>query len=301
MPTQRPATPTAPDLHDRLLIDLRRRTAELLGACDRCSEEACEPDVHAVRLAARHLQAVVQLLGAMHPDAEHLHQFRQVLRRILKSTGELRDLQLHLALLATHPPATAWQRILRTHLAAREASAQRRVQRTLGRIDRAALLGTAARAWSPPPAGRVRSAARIVLRDRSSKLLRHIRALQKQEPGALHRARIALKRYRAVRLLLAEANDQREARTLRNLKRLLDRLGEWHDRSVRNEHMELVAKKGALSGQERQRMERAIRTEDQLLRSVQERSMLDLVRSMNTYVFASRRGETPRALKMRGA
>lgn len=301
MPAQRPATPTAPDLHDRLLIDLRRRTAELLGACERCSEEACEPDVHAVRLAARHLQAVVQLLGAMHPDAERLHQFRQTLRRILKCTGELRDLQLHLALLATHPPATTWQRILRTHLAAREANAQRRVQRTLGRIDRAALLGTAARAWPPPLAGRLRSGARIVMRDRSGKLLRHIRALQKQEPGALHRARIALKRYRAIRLLLAEAHDQREARTLRNLKRLLDRLGEWHDRSVRNEHMELVAKKEALSGQVRMRMERAISTEHQHLRSVEERLMLDLVRSMNTYVFASRRGETPRARKMRGA
>ena len=301
MPARRPTPPAAPDLHDRLLIDLRRRTAELLGACERCSQEACEQDVHAVRLAARHLQAVVQLLGAMHPDAERLHQFRQLLRCILKDTGELRDLQLHLALLATHPPSTTWQRILRTHLAAREANAQRRMQRTLGRIDRAALLGTAARAWPPPPAGRVRTAARIVLRDRSGKLLRRIRALQKKEPGALHRARIALKRYRAVRLLLAEAHDQREARTLRNLKRLLDRLGDWHDRSVRVEQMAQVMNKGAFSAEERKRAQRSISIEQELLRTVEERLMLDLARSVGVRASADGRGGAPRARKVRGA
>jgi len=298
MPALRPA---APDLHDRLLIDLRRRTAELLGACDRCSKEASEPEVHALRLATRHLQAVVQLLGAMHPDAERLHPFRQTLRRILKCTGELRDLQLHLAFLAAHPPVTAWQRMLRRHLAAREANAQRRVQRTLGRIDRSALLATAAYAWPPPPPGRVRIAARAALRERSAKLLRRIRALRTTEPHTLHRARIALKRYRSLRVLLADDQDQREARSLRSLKRLLDRLGEWHDRSVRVEQMAQVMNKGAFSAEEGQRAQRSISIEQKLLRTLEERLMLDLARSVGVRASADRRGGAPRARKVRGA
>ena len=297
MPARRPA---ATDLHDRLLIDLRRRTAELLGACDRCAVEAREPDVHAVRLAARHLQAVVHLLGAMHPDVE-LHPFRKSLRRILKSTGELRDLQLHLAFLTAHPPATRWQRNLYTHLAAEQENAQRLVQRSLGRIDRAALLATAACAWPPPPPGRVRTAARAALRERSAKLLRRVRALRTNERSTLHRARIALKRYRSLRVLLADDQDQREARSLRSLKRLLDRLGEWHDRSVRVEQMAQVMNKGAFSAEEGQRAQRSISIEQKLLRTLEERLMLDLARSVGVRASADRRGGAPRARKVRGA
>lgn len=268
MPGRRTAAGTISDLHDDLLVELRRRTAELLGALERCTVEPKEPRVHALRLAARHLQAVVELLHAIHPDARELKRFGAVLRRILKSSSDLRDLQLHLLELRARGGSRTWQGQLRAWLEAKTERMERRTRRTFGRIDRMMLLDTAARSLPPPTPAQVRRAVRAVLKKRAAGLRRRLRTLAEQGPDAMHQVRLGLKRYRLICMLAACHGEHAGSRMTGDMKRLLDRLGHHHDAQVRLDQRVEMAGEIDLSAAARRAMERSMRRDRRRLSAV---------------------------------
>jgi CHAD domain-containing protein len=236
-----PDTPVAaagPLLVAARLADVRRYEAPVAETLD------ADP-IHDMRVATRRLRAALKLF-----DGAGGRELDRKVKRLQDALGDVRDVQVQLAWLATcyrrlhhreRPRMRAW---ITSPLRLREAA-----------------LRTALRAWREQTAAEVSAAAaaitgrgrlggkrpRKVLERRArrlAKLAREVRA--DPEPTAAHALRISAKKLRYTAELLEAAFPSISARLLGALVPLQETLGELHDADVRIARLGGLARRGAV-------------------------------------------------------
>ena len=82
--------------HELLKTALNQRYEKYIAERKRCKEEFSEEAVHDLRIAARRVLALIELLRAVAPSP-HLQKLRRAFKDQLDSLDELRDIQVMLA------------------------------------------------------------------------------------------------------------------------------------------------------------------------------------------------------------
>jgi CHAD domain-containing protein len=211
--------------------------------------------VHALRVATRRLQALLDLLRPIGADAQD-REFERSLRRIFKDCGHLRDLQVMRRNVAAatdrYPETAAFLVYLDQRLAKARGRLQhrlkaahpRRLRRHLDALA-VALAGTLAQ-----PSVRARAGARLAQRLQHTR--RGMRAARRRigatDARALHRTRIALKACRYEAELLGSLGIGARATEVRQLQRRQDALGAITDRDRLLEQLRSFARRHPKAG-----------------------------------------------------
>lgn len=205
--------------------------AELDRTVRKCSRSLTEKHVHAARLAARHGLPVLEILHAAAPDEECWASAYKALRALLRALGPLRDAQLRFARLQRMAAREGPVRPLLLRASVEVETRSRAAARALRAYPGAP--GANVREWfrSNDP-GRRKDVVRAVHErhgHRRARLLQRWRAMDPRRPSTLHRARIALKRYRYLLLALEEVLPVECERELEHLARAQKIIGRVHD------------------------------------------------------------------------
>jgi CHAD domain-containing protein len=219
-------------LHRALEVRLAR-LQELLAAPDWAAQD--EP-LHQVRVAARRLGAVLDLVD---PAAYPAHKgSRRALKNLVDILGQTRELDVHaLHLRARHAEArTPCQTAVIEHLQERvdreRAKARKGMHRQLDKLrlpDLGRLLDVPSLP-SPFQAISLQEAAWAALEDRAAAALDPIPTLaEREDPAALHKGRVRLKKLRYALEALEGAFATPPEALLDRLKDLQSALGEHHD------------------------------------------------------------------------
>ncbi|MBL8000743.1 MAG: CHAD domain-containing protein [Flavobacteriales bacterium] len=258
------------DLMMALCGSHRERVRALRDALDHCRGNNGEPAVHALRLAARHLQPLLDIQKRLSPGDEKARRLRKAVRRIIDLTNDLRDLQTHVLRLAAMPGKGELRRALLDMAAKEEARQRRRVGRKLERIVvkpgkfRCEALRTKA----------VRAAMKATCEASRARMQRRIARLDDQDPAGLHRVRVAVKRHRYL-LVVLDMQAAREQRTLAaSLERMQHRLGDWHDARMFAERLQAAA--ASLAPRQRARCVKLAREESTAAQAMQRRLIAQL-------------------------
>jgi CHAD domain-containing protein len=226
---------------------LRRRTRDLIDARDQCVQVITEPDLHALRLAARRLGALLDVCDEIAPDDPVLGQVRAALRELLDLTGPLRDVQLRsLAIEGAVDDAVLRAALLRT-CAREQARKQKSVAPRLARLDLACVRQLVDVAWDDTAPDVVRGALRRAIRNRRKKLRKRIATVSPDDADSVHKARIALKRYGYLLRAVAPSAGQSIRARSGPVARLQRRLGSWHDARVMDDWLRDQARKKTMS------------------------------------------------------
>ena len=237
---------TKPSLSAEVSRELRKRVLDLLQARDRCMHAMTEPDLHALRLAARHLQAALEVCKPIAPRKAALPEACEQVRNLLHLSGPLRDVQLRTIALGRIPGNAAMRRELKRNCLLELRKKERHGARRLARTDLACLIHIATYNWSATTPKEVRIALRQAIGHRGRKLRERIAALEPDDPSGLHRARIALKRYRYLLRVFAPSVAERTQARSEPTGRLQHRLGKWHDTRILYEWLQCQNKKNAV-------------------------------------------------------
>lgn len=210
---------------------------DLLDAHDQCSQTLTEPNVHAVRLAARHLQPVLLVWRTRSPEDRSVARAVKQVRQVLATTTNLRELQVFRLAVASLQAPPSLKRVLDRASAGQERALVARTAARLRKLDRKSLIRIAAQGWSHSPASADRRALQRALAGRRSRLMERIAELRATDPKTVHRVRIALKRYRYLVDLFAAYLPATVSAQLHRLERLQRRLGQWHDEWVLSDRL----------------------------------------------------------------
>lgn len=207
-----------------------------------CERSLSEKHVHELRLAARHCLPVVEILRAMHVDNPKWEKAYRKLRDLLDALGVLRDAQvreLHLRAMTRRPPRKliAWLKI-------EQHMARPRVRKALPmKLSPGDLKGSAAERLVAD-GKRFATALRNTLARRRQRVERRWKAINIKDPRSLHRARVALKRYRYLLLAIEPCFSTSQKKRLARLKRIQGSIGDWHDAHLFNEWLLSTGKNG---------------------------------------------------------
>jgi CHAD domain-containing protein len=224
--------------------DTRRRLRRREELARHCGREPARGTVHEFRIETRRVLAALALLESLLP-ADELKAARKELKRQLRATGKLRDLQVQRALLDEF---TSQRRALagfRRHLARREPPASRVLARKLGTRHRGRV-----QALAPVLAslGRTRDGGTDGMRRALQRAFVRMERLRRRDtnPRRLHRLRVALKRYRYMRdAWLGEGG---EAEPFTHLRAAQKCLGELHDLTLLEARLRRFARRHPGSG-----------------------------------------------------
>jgi CHAD domain-containing protein len=203
-----------------------------------------EPEsVHAARIASRRVREGLAILGRGLGQGGQRKLVRQF-RRVTRLLGRVRELDVALDLVDQLVPgeqalAQDVSAIKATLTASRgqelAASARRIRTEDMAKLRErlaAEVVGLRRAGWD------WRAAARAHLETQARRLSAAVeRTRVLYEPGRLHVARIALKRFRYTVELVADAEGRSAKRTIRSLKAAQDILGRMHDLHVLTEHL----------------------------------------------------------------
>jgi CHAD domain-containing protein len=221
-----------------LLADrLERFTAPLPGV-----EKGDVRAVHRARVASRRLREILPILGL---EAARTRKIRRRLRRVTRSLGTVRELDVLSALLddiqQKGEHAGRALHLVQEALAAERRSAlgrtsSSRVAAEMARVGRK-LEGVVAELREARHARRRDRAWRWALEARTARRSAALGAAIEAAgsvylPGRLHRVRLALKKLRYAVELTHEADAHKVAADLTALRRAQDLLGRLHDRQV---------------------------------------------------------------------
>lgn len=198
-----------------------------------------EPAVHALRLELRALEPLLEVARAASPLSAGPRKARKALRALLDATGPLRDSQLRE--LALRHGGAAMAAGLRQRAARERKRHERACRRALRAIKAGSWRGLLASPLHPLDQRAVRKALRLALQRRRARLRQRIEALRPGDAVALHRARVALKRYRSLITAFESQAGPGAVALLPALKRLQRRLGDWHDARLRAEWLRSAA------------------------------------------------------------
>lgn len=265
------------------LGDLLSRRAEALVRAARSVRHGDDQEaIHDARVAARRLAAALSTWRAALVPADRRRAARR-LRRLRRALGRARELEVHAELarscLAALTPearvaleewlAPVERRMRRERRAAARLARPRRVARVLGLLA-AARAGLEAVRTDPAPARldaerRLRRAA-----ERGAGRLQAVRA--RAGDDALHRARVAAKRWRYALECAGEAGlADRSGEVLERLKAVQTALGDAHDAA--QVHARLVAHAARLAAARRAAGARALEAPLALLRAERGRAV----------------------------
>ncbi|MFN3875050.1 MAG: CHAD domain-containing protein, partial [Flavobacteriales bacterium] len=158
---------------------------------------------------------------------------------LLHATGPLRDSQVREAAMSEAGARAA--RALLEHAKRERKRNERMCRRALRSVDSGRLRGMLAAPLSRLDDRAASTALHRALEHRRARLRRRIAALRPGDALALHRARVALKRYRSLVAAFERHAGPEAAALLPALKRLQRRLGDWHDARLRAEWMRSAA------------------------------------------------------------
>jgi CHAD domain-containing protein len=219
----------ARSLAEAVIHQHAHRSLDLQEALERCTHDLSEPAVHELRLAARHLEPVLDLLRRLIPADKDQRRTRKAVRRILEVTSDLRDLQIQTIRLAHMPGREALSKALRSMTTFEERKERRRVWKRTDHFTwkTARLAGNHSLPAFPDKAAH--EALRSLVDRRVDRLQRRIAELDATEPRSLHCVRVSAKRLRYVLEAFHEHLPPALVRERPKLKRLQERLGHWHD------------------------------------------------------------------------
>jgi len=245
MSTRKPTTRLL--LSQAIPRELRKRVLDLLEARDRCLHAMTEPNVHELRLAARHLQAVLEVCKRVDQENPAMTEARERLHELLALSGPLRDVQLRTLALGRSLGNAAVRRDLERKGLLELRKRERHAARQLALTDPACFIRIATQNWSATTPQVARGALRQAISHRGRKLRERTSLLEPDDPSGLHRARIALKRYRYLLRVFAPYVAERILARSEPIERLQHRLGKWHDTRIPAEWLQGQIKKNALS------------------------------------------------------
>jgi len=228
----------------RLLAELSARAEALLDAARRVRAADDDEAIHDLRVATRRLSETLSLWRAAFEPVP-ARRARARLARLRRALGDVRECEVHLALLRllardASPAETGAVRLLRRRIDARLARARRaavrfarprRITRILRRVERAGT-GLAQRiAATPGLLAHTSGRAARRLADARAALARSLHAPAPGTAGdaALHSARIAVKKARYALESLAATGEREDEVGLRELRRAQRDLGAVHD------------------------------------------------------------------------
>lgn len=203
----------------------------VLEECDRASESFASDPVHDLRVALRRCRSMTDGLMALDPD-KRWKQMKKAGRRLFRSLGELRDVQVMMEWVSklgdpTDPVSHAFQH----YLSQREAQLKTQAAASLQSFDR--------KQWTkwagtlPARARRFRDGSvlfqHLALERWTAAHQLHRRALRTGSQVALHNLRIGIKRFRYI---VENFLPEQHAAWKSDLKELQDLLGEVHDLDV---------------------------------------------------------------------
>lgn len=231
---------------DRVCLLVHERLRHLLRRRRQARSSGTPGLIHDVRVATRRLQEALEVFAKTLPAREAKRLGRRA-RRIRKDLAEVRDTDMLLDLVARlEGRASAGRRsslpVLKRRLEARAgrlrlalrgaaapASGRPAGLRLAGIRKRARLL---LRAMRPIPPHEVERAARAALARRRGELARALRESRGGGAVAIHRLRIAVKRYRYTLEIVEAAGAMSLAPALREARGLQETLGALHDLDV---------------------------------------------------------------------
>jgi CHAD domain-containing protein len=217
-----------------LLRSLRRNGAALTSASARASRGDGRA-IHKLRVATRRLREALPAAGALSPSETDVDRIVRDLRRITRSLGRVRELDVSRAVLEKFAKREQWPVVVVARLdqfCARERDralddaahalksfdareTRRRLHAMAGELEKGAVAG---RGGLTP---RLREGSREL-----TKAIAEAGTLYAPEP--LHRVRVAVKKLRYV----VELAGEEAPGTLRRLKRIQSALGRLHDAQV---------------------------------------------------------------------
>ena len=215
-----------------LARSLKRQSRRQQKARRRCRRKCTGDSVHDLRVESRRLLARLDLLGALH-SFPALAKARRALKRQLEASSALRDTHVQLRLTRQIAGDGSERKRFRQHL----HGCERRQARTLARKLKAAggrklmaALRQSLRAL--PETAAADKHARVLLGQMLAEKFRKMVQLQRRaraDAACLHRARIALKKFRYVVEALQPLLGSGSAAELRRLHRCQTLMGEIHD------------------------------------------------------------------------
>jgi len=219
---------TAAPLVEAVLLLVRHRSMEVCANHRKCQRELSEPHVHALRQAARRLAAPLEICQAWLPGSKRIGRARKKVARILRWTSPLRDLHVRMKALEKVKD-DALRGTLLQHTAQELRKRERKVGLQLTQLDLGSLMRLDPGSWPSLTAEEAQRGVQQVMDHRRERLQHRIDGLRISRPATLHRARVALKRFR---YLLDDLGTQLPGQSHHGeplLARFQQRLGAWHD------------------------------------------------------------------------
>lgn len=236
-----PAKRTDMNAHTRM--HLRRRVLDLLFCHEGCIHAPTGTEVHAVRLAARHLQPLLQLLKVLVPGDRMIARATEQVRGVLHHTSAARETHVYRKAVGMLPVPAALRNALGRAALRKELSAAEAMRKRLGRLDREGLVRLAARTWPRTTPAAYRRALKRAVAQGWERLQRRIAELRAGEAKALHKARVALKRFRYLVDAFAPYLPDMHPGRRTALKRYQARLGRWHDEQILADRLRVAARR----------------------------------------------------------
>lgn len=214
----------------RLLREWSNSFTRLENAWARCEEALDEKPVHELRLACRRGLPVLELLRELRPRAQRVHHALLELKAVLRVLGPLRDAQVRSLRLADAP--TPQRSRLLAKAQAEERALKPGVRRALENhrvaLPKGMLKDEAGRTLIAGPDA-FENALRTRLEHRCRRYRERWSARDKKKPKRIHRARIALKKYRYMLHALRPVLDRKSEGLMHTLKERQASIGKWHD------------------------------------------------------------------------
>jgi len=211
---------------------VRWQVLAVIEALEYCLEDLSEPNVHALRVAARHLSPALEVLNELDRKKRTTRKAQRLLRALMDITGPLRDQQLRCLYFRSRRSHSALRAALlrdaERELRAEVATALDR----LDRLDMAPLRSLVVVPLSELNAQAVKLALNKTLKHCARRLRTRLGELEAEVPRTIHRARVALKRYRYTIKAFHKYLPVGRTAGLACLERHQKSLGRWHDERV---------------------------------------------------------------------
>ncbi len=239
---------------DELLAELWRGYRKALKHCQR---DFSRESIHALRIQTRRVLSGLDLVDAL-IASNSVKKIRQELKHRLAATGDLRDTQVHLQVIAAMGSGQpGWQPFWEI-LCQREERLKRPAKKAVRRLGttRLSRLVSAIRKEFRAPFQRERNEEELrimvfgALQRTFDKAVALWRLLDGSDPGTVHRLRVGFKRFRYLVELLQTLVPGVDAPWLARMRQYQAQMGEIQDLTVLQDCVGQLVAKGKLNARE---------------------------------------------------
>ncbi len=239
-PASKPADRSASAHSSGLVVKiLEDRHQSFRTELARVRRRASEPGIHDLRVAARRLIAVIELIGCLRRDPRLAKQ-KRALRNLLKGSNALRDAAIQRLVLRrigpAVPAATTYLRVVRLHERRSLIEAMKQVRGFDLDGLTAAVCGAQDSLLTFGLLGSLDSAARLILlgglAGSFARAVRRRQDVRPTDPSSVHKLRVAFKRFRYSMEVLAPYLPWMDTTLRKKLNAYQTAMGELQDLSV---------------------------------------------------------------------